>query len=66
MCWAVLAFFGFLIWAFTQREDTLQALLVTPVWFILLGLAWSVVRKQPHHLEKEKAFEAELHTPETV
>ena len=66
MCWAVLAFFGFLIWAFTQRADTLQALLVTPVWFIVLAIAWSVVRKRPHHLEKEEAFEAELHEVEPV
>lgn len=66
MCWAVLAFFAFLIWAFTQRADTLQALLVTPAWFVVLGLAWALVRRAPHHLTKEAAFEAELHSDETV
>lgn len=64
MCWVVIAFFAFLIWAFTQKADTLQALLVTPVWFVVLAVAWSVVRKRPHHLQKEAAFEAELHKPE--
>ncbi|MDQ8705591.1 D-serine/D-alanine/glycine transporter [Streptomyces sp. LHD-70] len=40
MCYVVFAFFAFLIWAFTQKSDTLQALLVTPVWFLVLAVAW--------------------------
>ena len=44
MCYVVLAFFAFLVWALTQKEDTLQALLVTPVWFVILGIAWAVLR----------------------
>ena len=39
MCWAVLAFFGFLLWALTQQPDTLQALIITPMWFVALGIA---------------------------
>jgi D-serine/D-alanine/glycine transporter len=31
MCYAVLAFVVFLIWAFTQKADTAHALLVTPI-----------------------------------
>ncbi|MEU2980557.1 D-serine/D-alanine/glycine transporter [Streptomyces hirsutus] len=46
MCYVVLAFFAFLIWALTQKEDTLQALLVTPVWFVILGIAWAVHRRR--------------------
>ena len=60
MCWAVLAFFAFLIWALTQQADTLQALLVTPVWFAILGVAWFFVRKQPRHLKQYQAFQQEL------
>lgn len=60
MCWAVLAFFGFLIWALTQQADTLQALLVTPVWFAVLGVAWAIIRKQPRHLKQYEAFRHEL------
>lgn len=62
MCWAVLAFFGFLLWALTQQADTLQALYVTPVWFIILGVAWSFVRNQPRHVQKYDAFQRDLET----
>jgi D-serine/D-alanine/glycine transporter len=65
MCWAVLAFFGFLLWALTQQPDTLQALMVTPVWFVALGVAWFFVRKQPRHLEKYEAFQRELDEDES-
>ena len=60
MCWAVLVFFAFILWALTQQPDTLQALLVTPVWFVALGIAWIFVRKQPHHLKKYEEFKREL------
>lgn len=60
MCWVVLAFFAFIIWALTQQPDTLQALLVTPVWFAVLAVAWIFVRKQSRHLQKYEAFKREL------
>ncbi|MGV9923807.1 D-serine/D-alanine/glycine transporter [Nocardia rhamnosiphila] len=66
--WAVLAFFVFLVWALTQKSDTLQALLVTPIWFVVLGAAYLVVRRSPHHAalrerhrEKVLAENAALH-----
>ena len=46
---ALIVFFAFLVWALTQESDTLQALLVTPVWFAVLGVAYLVVRRSPHH-----------------
>lgn len=49
MVWAVLAFFVFIVWALTQESDTLQALLVTPIWFVVLAIAYLVVRRSPHH-----------------
>ena len=60
MVYAVFAFFAFLIWALTQRADTLQALLVTPVWFVVLGIGWAVVRRRPHHLERYEEFRRSL------
>ncbi|MGP6172602.1 D-serine/D-alanine/glycine transporter [Corynebacterium sp. A21] len=40
MCWVVLAFFAFMVFVLTMENDTRSALLVTPVWFILLGIGW--------------------------
>jgi len=59
MCYVVFAFFAFLIWAFTQRHDTLQALLVTPAWFIVLGVVWAVVRRRPTQMARAAAFRGE-------
>ncbi|MEH0835013.1 D-serine/D-alanine/glycine transporter [Pectobacterium cacticida] len=44
MCWVCLAFFAFVIILLTLQPDTLQALLVTPVWFIALAVAYQFVR----------------------
>lgn len=60
MCYVVLAFFAFLIWALTQEPDTLRALLVTPVWFAVLGIAWAGLRRRPRHVAREAAFRSEL------
>jgi len=49
MPYVVLAFFGFILWALTTQPDTLVALLVTPIWFIALGLGYLVVRRNPKH-----------------
>ncbi|MBT1001607.1 D-serine/D-alanine/glycine transporter [Paenarthrobacter sp. DKR-5] len=60
MVWVVFAFFAFLIWALTTQLDTLQALLVTPLWFVVLGGAWLVLRRRPFHTARYEAFKAEL------
>ncbi|WP_407080151.1 D-serine/D-alanine/glycine transporter [Arthrobacter zhaoxinii] len=49
MSYAVLAFFAFILWTLTTNADTLQALLVTPVWFALLGIIYTVLRRTPVH-----------------
>ncbi|MDQ4489216.1 amino acid permease [Sinomonas sp. ASV486] len=49
MVWIVFAFFAFLVWALTTQPDTFTALLVTPLWFIVLGVAWQFVKKSPVH-----------------
>jgi D-serine/D-alanine/glycine transporter len=60
MVWAVFAFFAFVLWALTTQPDTLVALLVTPVWFIVLGAAWLVLRRRPAHLARYETFKSEL------
>ncbi|OMB99454.1 D-serine/D-alanine/glycine transporter [Mycobacterium sp. NS-7484] len=65
MCYVVLGFFVFLIVAFTLKEDTRQALLVTPIWFIVLAVAWAVLRRRPRHLAREAAFRADLESPDS-
>jgi D-serine/D-alanine/glycine transporter len=40
MCWVCMAFFAFVIVLLTLQEDTRNALMVTPLWFILLGFGW--------------------------
>jgi D-serine/D-alanine/glycine transporter len=40
MCWVCIAFFAFVLVLLTLQEDTRQALMVTPIWFILLGIGW--------------------------
>ncbi|AFV90136.1 D-serine/D-alanine/glycine transporter [Acidipropionibacterium acidipropionici ATCC 4875] len=46
MCWVVLAFFVFVLALLTQEPDTLAAMELTPVWFIILGAVWAVVRRR--------------------
>jgi len=40
MCWVCMAFFAFVLVLLTLQEDTRQALMVTPLWFALLGVGW--------------------------
>ena len=44
MCWACLAFFAGIIVLLTFEADTRQALLATPLWFVLLGVAYVSMR----------------------
>jgi D-serine/D-alanine/glycine transporter len=46
MCWIVLAFFAFVLWVFAQKQDTLQGLIYTPIWFICLALCYPLYRRQ--------------------
>jgi D-serine/D-alanine/glycine transporter len=60
MCYVLLAFFVFLIWALTQKTDTLQALLVTPVWFIGLGIVWLIMRRRPELVAHQELHRANV------
>ena len=40
MCWVCIAFFAFVLVLLTLQEDTRQALMVTPLWFVMLSIGW--------------------------
>ena len=58
MVYVVLAFFVFILWALTTQPDTLTALLVTPIWFALLGGAYAVLRRTPLHQARVAEYKA--------
>lgn len=60
MVYVVFAFFLFLIWALTTQPDTLTALLVTPIWFVILVIAWLAIRRSPHHLARHEAWKQSM------
>nr|WP_129951877.1 D-serine/D-alanine/glycine transporter [Rahnella sp. RFA10(1/100)] len=42
MCWVCMAFFAFVLVLLTLQDDTRQALLVTPLWFVILGIGYGL------------------------
>jgi len=40
MSWLCIAFFIFVLVLLSLKEDTRQALMVTPIWFIMLAVSW--------------------------
>ncbi len=42
----VLAFFAFVLWALAQEADTAKALMVTPLWFVFLAVAYIFMRRK--------------------
>ncbi|MEJ6489435.1 amino acid permease [Leucobacter sp. USCH14] len=49
MPYVVMAFFVFLLWAFTQDPETRAGLIATPVWFVVVGIGYAVLRRKPEH-----------------
>src|SRR6185437_9409473 len=41
MCWVCLAFFVFVLVLLSLRSDTREALIASPVWFVLLGIGYA-------------------------
>lgn len=60
MPWVVLAFFGFVLWALTTQPDTRTALLLTPLWFAVLGAGYLVLRRNPGHAALRALHEAKV------
>jgi len=46
MCWVCMAFFAFVLVLLSLEDDTRQALMVTPLWFVILGAFWLLMRKK--------------------
>lgn len=46
MCWICMAFFAFVLVLVALREDTRQALIATPLWFMVLGLSYILLRNK--------------------
>ena len=46
MCWVCMAFFVFVLVLLTLEDDTREALMVTPLWFVLLGAGWLFAGKK--------------------
>jgi D-serine/D-alanine/glycine transporter len=52
MSWVCLAFFAFVLVLLTLQPDTLQALMVTPVWFVVLAIAYhQLIRRRRAQVE---------------
>lgn len=48
MCFVCLAFFAFILVLLSLEDDTRAALLVTPIWFVLLAVTYQFVRSKRH------------------
>ncbi|WJV55349.1 D-serine/D-alanine/glycine transporter [Prodigiosinella aquatilis] len=46
MCWVCITFFAFVLFLLMLQPDTRQALLVTPIWFIVLAIAYLFIYKK--------------------
>lgn len=60
MCWAVLAFFAFVLWTLGTVRETAMALAAFPLWFVILAAGWLIVRRRPGRAEQYRLFQAEL------
>jgi D-serine/D-alanine/glycine transporter len=63
MCWAVLAFFAFVLWTLSTDNDTAVALAWFPLWFVLLAAGWLIVRRRPGRAERYRQFLAAMNRP---
>ena len=45
MCYVLLAFFAFVLTLLSLEEDTRQALIYTPIWFVILSVGYVFVKK---------------------
>ncbi|WP_338813308.1 amino acid permease [Dermacoccus nishinomiyaensis] len=69
MCYATMAFFVFVLWTLWIKDDTRQALLWTPLWFVILLAAYFlIVRRRPAHeqLRAEHAAKVERENAEVT
>ncbi|MNH29956.1 D-serine/D-alanine/glycine transporter [compost metagenome] len=48
MCYVCLVFFAFILVLLSLEADTRSALVVTPIWFVLLAVTYQFVRSKRH------------------
>jgi len=60
MPYVVMAFFVFLLWAFTRDPDTLAGLIATPIWFVLVGIGYLALRNNPAHAKLRAEHNAKV------
>ncbi|WP_313812930.1 amino acid permease [Glutamicibacter sp.] len=60
MPYVVMAFFVFLLWAFTKDPDTLAGLIATPIWFALLAIGYLALRRNPAHAKARADHESRI------
>ncbi|AJJ11086.1 D-serine/D-alanine/glycine transporter [Yersinia rohdei] len=46
MSWVCMAFFAFVLVLLTLESDTRQALMVTPLWFVILAIGYLILKKR--------------------
>ncbi|HWF27707.1 MAG TPA: amino acid permease, partial [Mycobacterium sp.] len=63
MCWAVLAFFAFVIWTLCTERETAIALAWFPLWFVVLAAGWLIVRRRPGRADRYWEFKAAMNQP---
>ncbi|HEY2504730.1 MAG TPA: amino acid permease [Mycobacterium sp.] len=63
MCWAILAFFVFVIWTLCTERETAIALAWFPLWFLVLAVGWLIVRRRSGRAERYRQFRAEMNQP---
>jgi D-serine/D-alanine/glycine transporter len=60
MCWAILAFFAFVIWTLCTERETAVALAWFPLWFLVLAAGWLIVRRRPDRAQRYREFTAAM------
>jgi D-serine/D-alanine/glycine transporter len=63
MCWAILAFFAFVVWTLCTERETAIALAWFPLWFLVLAAGWLIVRLRPGRADRYRGFKAAMHQP---
>lgn len=48
MCYVCLSFFAFILVLLSLEADTRSALVVTPIWFVVLAVTYQLVRSRRH------------------
>ncbi|MEU7993363.1 amino acid permease [Rothia amarae] len=64
--WIVLAFFAFIVYALAAGENTRIALLLTPLWFVVLAVLWQITKKKLQRNQLPLTDMVPIQTPEEI